>query len=308
MKAKRIVAMVLSLMIMLCALPIVSNADSADILIKGEFDKAKYKRGDSVNFTISVSGATSNPIAAADFSIEYDSNLLKVSSSQKLVTSYSAGNVIENKSDLSVSNPKDGLMRVFFMDNSNNFSRIIKNNGTLLKITFSAVSNIDAPIGLVKFVNDGDFCRKDLKVYTTEFSVSSYKPDTTSKVETNPKPETKPVVQNTAKPNSTTSSKNDSKPSSETKVKKLSKVKGVKLKSVSKRTVRVTYKKVKGASKYSIRYSYKKNMKKAKFVSSKKLKVTLKKLQRRKRVYIQVRAVSGKVKGAYSVRKSVKVK
>jgi hypothetical protein len=92
-----------------------------------------------------------------------------------------------------------------------------------------------------------------------------------------------------------------------TTVKKPYKVRGLKLKAGKKR-VTVTFKKAKNAKKYIIKYSTRKNMKKAKTVTTRKLKATIKKLSSRKRIYVQVQGVNGKVKGKWSVKRSVRVK
>lgn len=79
---------------------------------------------------------------------------------------------------------------------------------------------------------------------------------------------------------------------------------------VGKRKVLVKFKRVKEAKGYRIKYSLKSNFKKAKTITTKKLKVTIKKLKKGKRYFIKVQAykvVNGKkVYGIYS--KKVKTK
>lgn len=88
-----------------------------------------------------------------------------------------------------------------------------------------------------------------------------------------------------------------------TNVKKPGRTKITKTK-VGKKKVSVKFKKVKGAAGYRIKYSLKSNFKKAKTVTTKKPKVTIKKLKKGKRYYIKVQAykvVNGKkVYGKYS--------
>lgn len=87
------------------------------------------------------------------------------------------------------------------------------------------------------------------------------------------------------------------------------KVKLTKVKAAKKGKVNVKYKKIKGVAGYQIQYSYKKNMKAAKAKTTKKATYTLKKLKKGKKVYVRVRAYfKGKVYGAWSAKKSVKVK
>jgi hypothetical protein len=85
------------------------------------------------------------------------------------------------------------------------------------------------------------------------------------------------------------------------------KVSGVRLKSAKKR-ITVTFKAARGAKKYTVKYSYKKNMKSAKTLTVSKRRVIIRKLKSGKRVYVQVRAVSGKSRGRWSKRVSVKIK
>ena len=96
----------------------------------------------------------------------------------------------------------------------------------------------------------------------------------------------------------------------------LTKVTGVKAKATGKKKVKVTWAAAKDArTGVQIRYSYKKNMKKAKTVtvkSAKAAKKVLKKLEKGKRVFIQVRACKAangqKIYGAWSAKAKVKVK
>lgn len=80
------------------------------------------------------------------------------------------------------------------------------------------------------------------------------------------------------------------------------------VKAAKNKKVTVKFKKVTGIKKYQIQYSYKSNMKKAKTKTSKKTTYTLKNLKKGKKVYVRVRAVSGKSYGTWSKKKSVKVK
>lgn len=73
-------------------------------------------------------------------------------------------------------------------------------------------------------------------------------------------------------------------------VQKPGKVKISKIKRNGKKA-KITLKKVKGATKYQIRYSTTKKFKKVKKITSKKLKVTVKKLSRNKTYYFKARAV-----------------
>jgi hypothetical protein len=90
------------------------------------------------------------------------------------------------------------------------------------------------------------------------------------------------------------------------------KVKGLKLKKIKGKKIKVTFDAVEGASGYQIRYSDNKNFKKAKNVTSFTNKVTLKKLKKKKSCYVKVRAykTSGNVRkyGKYSGVKVIKIK
>jgi hypothetical protein len=97
-----------------------------------------------------------------------------------------------------------------------------------------------------------------------------------------------------------------------TTVKKPAKVKKLKVSSKKKKTALLLWKKISGASGYQIQYAASKKMKSSKKVTTKKVKVTIKKLKSKKKYYFRVRAykiVNGKkVYGAWSAVKKVKVK
>ena len=92
----------------------------------------------------------------------------------------------------------------------------------------------------------------------------------------------------------------------------LKKAKLVSVKSVSKKTVKITWNKVKTAKGYQIKYSTKKNMTGAKTVSSTALSKKITKLQSGKKYYFKVRAYKtadgSRIYGGWSSIKSVKVK
>lgn len=92
----------------------------------------------------------------------------------------------------------------------------------------------------------------------------------------------------------------------------LTKAKLVSVKSVSKKTVKITWNKVKTAKGYQIKYSTKKNMTGAKTVNSGSLSKKITKLQSGKRYYFKVRAYKtadgSRIYGGWSSIKSVKVK
>lgn len=115
---------------------------------------------------------------------------------------------------------------------------------------------------------------------------------------------TKPEVTTPKKDNPTTNS--SIKPTTKQKpviVKKPGRTKVTKVK-VSKKKVLVKFKRIKGAKGYRIQYSLNANFKKAKTITTRKLKVTIKKLRSGKRYFIRIRAykiVNGKkLYGAYS--------
>ena len=92
----------------------------------------------------------------------------------------------------------------------------------------------------------------------------------------------------------------------------LAKAKLVSVKSVSKKTVKITWNKVKTAKGYQIKYSAKKNMTDAKTVTSGALSKKITKLKSGKRYYFKVRAYKtadgSRIYGEWSSTKSVKVK
>ena len=92
----------------------------------------------------------------------------------------------------------------------------------------------------------------------------------------------------------------------------LAKAKLVSVKSVSEKTVKITWNKVRTAKGYQIKYSAKKNMKGAKTVTSGALSKKITKLKSGKRYYFKVRAYKtadgSRIYGGWSSVKSVKVK
>lgn len=133
------------------------------------------------------------------------------------------------------------------------------------------------------------------------------------------KPSTKPSTKPSIKPNVTSGTKPSSKPTDKSNGKKKVSVKPVdlkKVKSPSKKAIEVQWKKVSGASGYQICLGLNKNMTKGKKTvnvkGGKKTKKVIKKLKRKKKYYVKVRAyktVKGKKNyGDWSKVKKVKVK
>jgi endoglucanase len=91
-------------------------------------------------------------------------------------------------------------------------------------------------------------------------------------------------------------------------------IKGVSLKNMKNRKIKVSYKKISGITGYEIQYSTSKKFasKNTKTVKTKKTSYTLKKLKKGKTYYIRVRAYKNKsgttIKGSFSGKKSIKVK
>ena len=96
-------------------------------------------------------------------------------------------------------------------------------------------------------------------------------------------------------------------PSGESNV-KVAKAKIKSAKNSKKKSIVIQLKKAKNAKKYQIRYATNKKLKKAKTKTTTKLKITLKKLKKGKTYFIKVRGINGKVTGAWSKPKKVKVK
>ena len=95
-------------------------------------------------------------------------------------------------------------------------------------------------------------------------------------------------------------------------VKKIGKAKISRAKNTKKKTVTLSWKKVSNAKKYQIQYSLNKKFSKAKKYKTKKitlskLKVTVKKLTRKKTYYFRVRGINGKNVGKWSAVKKVKI-
>ena len=95
-------------------------------------------------------------------------------------------------------------------------------------------------------------------------------------------------------------------------VKKIGKAKISRAKNTKKKTVTLSWKKVSNAKKYQIQYSLNKKFSKAKKyktkkITSSKLKVTVKKLIRKKTYYFRVRGINGKNVGKWSAVKKVKI-
>ena len=95
-------------------------------------------------------------------------------------------------------------------------------------------------------------------------------------------------------------------------VKKIGQAKISSAKNSKKKTVTLSWKKASNAKKYQIQYSLNKKFSKAKkyktkTITSSKLKVTVKKLTRKKTYYFRVRGINGKNVGKWSAVKKVKI-
>lgn len=84
-------------------------------------------------------------------------------------------------------------------------------------------------------------------------------------------------------------------------------IKTLKLKA-AKKSFKASWSKAKGAKKYEVQYSLKKDFSKAKTVKTKKNTIKVKKLKKKKKYYVRVRAVSGKAKSQWTKTKTVKTK
>ena len=86
----------------------------------------------------------------------------------------------------------------------------------------------------------------------------------------------------------------------------------VKVKSIGKGRIKVTWKKIKSADAYSVEVSYNKKFKKAKKYTAKKTKCVIKKLKKNKTVFVRVRGFisddDGPMYGKYSKAKKIKVR
>lgn len=91
--------------------------------------------------------------------------------------------------------------------------------------------------------------------------------------------------------------------------KKPAKVKIKSARNLKKKSITVVWKKSKNAKKYQVQYSLNKKFKKGnKTKSTKKLTYNIKGLKKNKTYYVRVRAVNGKLSGAWSKTKKVKIK
>ena len=92
-------------------------------------------------------------------------------------------------------------------------------------------------------------------------------------------------------------------------VKKIGQAKISSAKNSKKKTVTLSWKKASNAKKYQIQYSLNKKFSKAKKYKTKTitLKVTVKKLTRKKTYYFRVRGINGKNVGKWSAVKKVKI-
>ena len=141
-------------------------------------------------------------------------------------------------------------------------------------------------------------------------------PGTTSTPEptATPVPTTAPVVTQTPAPTAVPTQVPVQKSTQKVtqKVTKPGKVKGLSVKSTSKRKMFVKFAKIKNVKGYQISYSTNKTFKKAKKVTVSSNSKTIKKLKSKKMYYVRVRAIrKNKQKtlyGAWSAKKKVKIK
>lgn len=88
----------------------------------------------------------------------------------------------------------------------------------------------------------------------------------------------------------------------------LKKVSKVKLKNKKKRKMIIAWARVANAKKYQVKYATNKKLKKYKLKTCTKTKITLKKLKKKKTYYVRVRAVRGKLFGAWSSTKKIRIR
>ena len=86
------------------------------------------------------------------------------------------------------------------------------------------------------------------------------------------------------------------------------KITGVKAKSKAKKSVTLSWSRDENSTKYQYNYALKKNFKGGKKKYTKKNKVTIKKLKRKKTYYFRVRGVNDEYTGSWSAKKKCKVK
>ncbi len=325
--SKRFLAGLMAVVLCASMMIISSVAGTSDITVQAKVDSASVKQGDKVSVDILLSSENKVDFAAGDFQVNFDSDVLSVEATDKMVTSYEVGEIVKNANNFSISNPKDGVLKVLYCDETDEQNGAIKADGVLATIEFTVAS--DAPVGSteITFTENGDYVIPDenetsgFKNYTVEYkgislSVVALEPPTTeapsTEAPTTNSPTTNPPTTNpptTVKPtDKPTQGTPDADDDNKVSAKKPAKVKGVKVKAAKKK-VTVTWKKAKNAKKYRVKYSYKKNLKKAKFQTTKKTKLVIKKLKSGKKVYVQVQGLNGKVKGKFSAKKvSKKIK
>lgn len=145
-KTSRFISFVLSavlLFVSVTAVGIVSAAQA--VSITAATDKASYNAGDTATLTVSVANLTEEtPIAAMDFYIEFDSSIFSVEKSSSNVVSVTAGNALSSADDLSVSSPKDGILKVlYFGDDSASIGTLAK-SGTLFSLPLTVSQEVAA--------------------------------------------------------------------------------------------------------------------------------------------------------------------
>jgi hypothetical protein len=345
-KSNRILAVLLAFVLCASMFLVGSvSANDADITVTAKPSADQVEKGDKLTVDFVLSNDYDISFAAGDFVVNYDPAVFSVEEDEGFVTSYTAGSIVEETSNLAVSNPNPGELRVLYCDETDTQDAHVKANGTLVSVEFTVIDVAQGGVSEITFPSLSDFVlpKEDSSefLYYTAAGVSGavnlVAPTTTTQATTQQPTQTStteapiteqptqdptqattqaPVTQAptqapaTLPPVTLPAQVATTKAPTTTKkatVKKPYKVRGLKLKA-GKRKVTVTFKKAKNAKKYIVKYSTRKNMKKAKTVTTKKLKVIIKKLQSKKRIYVQVQGVNGKVKGKISVKRSVRVK
>ena len=307
--SKRFLAGLMAVVLCVSMMIISSVAAASDITVEAKAKSASVKQGEKVSVEILISSENKVDFAAGDFQVNFDHDVLSVEATNKMVTSYKVGDIVKIANNFSMSNPKDGVLKVLYCDETDEQNGAIKADGVLVTIDFTVAS--DAPVGAteITFTENGDYVIPDesdpsnFKNYTVEYkgvslSVVASQQPTTGAPTTNAPTTVKP----TDKPTQSTPDKDGV-----VSAKKPAKVKKVNVKA-GKKKVTVTWKAAKNAKKYKVKYSYKKNMKKAKTKTVTKRKLVIKKLKSGKKVYVQVQGLNGKLKGKFSKKVARKVK
>ena len=188
---RRILSVALCVVLMACAIGAMPVSAQTSVTAALSVDQNEYTAGSSGLLNLSLSGITSSTsIAAMDFYIEYNPDVVSFEKGSSTIVTSMAGSVVPSSDDITVTQVDDGILKVLFFGSNMSTIDSISTNGVMLTIPFTVSAS--APNGSYAFsaafapanasYSEGQACtaegvgidvsfqNKNLTVYTPAFT------------------------------------------------------------------------------------------------------------------------------------------